>query len=51
MWAVPFLDRFGTMLKGWVAIAPAGVANWGGPWEYTHKTVRQEAGWQWEGQE
>jgi len=38
-WAIPFLDRYGLMLKGWVAVAPVGVVNWGGPWEYTHKKV------------
>ncbi|KAG1662434.1 hypothetical protein FOA52_004015 [Chlamydomonas sp. UWO 241] len=38
-WAIPFLDRYGLMLKGWVAIAPVGVMSWGGPWEYTHKQV------------
>jgi abhydrolase domain-containing protein 14 len=39
-WAIPFLDRYGVMLKGWVPVAPAGVMQWGGPWEYTHKRVQ-----------
>jgi hypothetical protein len=38
-WAIPFLDRHGLMLAGFVAIAPVGVESWGGPWEYTHKQV------------
>lgn len=38
-WAVPFLDRYGLMLAGWVAVAPIGITGWGGPWEYTHKQV------------
>lgn len=28
------------MLAGWVALAPVGVKDWGGPWEYTHKQVK-----------
>lgn len=43
-YAIPFLDRYGTMLHGWVAIAPVGVDEWGGPWEDTHKKVRGRAG-------
>ncbi|GAX74228.1 hypothetical protein CEUSTIGMA_g1677.t1 [Chlamydomonas eustigma] len=39
-WAIPFLDRYGVMLKGWVPVAPVGVMQWGGPWEYTHKRVQ-----------
>lgn len=39
-WAIPFLDRYGIMLKGWVALSPTGVMKWGGPWEDTHKKVK-----------
>ncbi len=36
---MPFLDRYGMMLKGWLPIAPVGVSGWGGPWDFTHKAV------------
>eukprot|EP00798_Chlamydomonas_sp_ICE-L_P020340 gene20340-27102_t len=39
-YAIPYLDRFGRELKGWLAIAPLGVKNWGGPWEDTHRRVK-----------
>jgi len=42
-WAIPFLDRYGTMLMGWLPIAPIGIAEWGGPWEFAHKKVRTVA--------
>ncbi|KAL6761835.1 Alpha/Beta hydrolase protein [Haematococcus lacustris] len=38
-WAVPFLDRYGLLLVGWVALAPVGVGHWNGPWEFTHRAV------------
>lgn len=45
-WAIPFIDRYGLLLVGWVAPAPVGIQNWGGPWEYTHKLVGGGA-WIW----
>ena len=42
-YSIPFLDRHGTLITSYVAIAPIGVKNWGGPWEDTHKRVRSAA--------
>ncbi|KAG2451583.1 hypothetical protein HYH02_004178 [Chlamydomonas schloesseri] len=39
-YSIPFLDRHGVMLTSYVAVAPIGVRDWGGPWEDTHKRVR-----------
>eukprot|EP00798_Chlamydomonas_sp_ICE-L_P017176 gene17176-23490_t len=39
MYAIPYLDRYGRELKGWVALAPVGAKKWGGPWEDTHLKV------------
>ncbi|KAG2451581.1 hypothetical protein HYH02_004178 [Chlamydomonas schloesseri] len=38
-YSIPFLDRHGVMLTSYVAVAPIGVRDWGGPWEDTHKRV------------
>lgn len=38
-YSIPFLDRHGTLVTSYVAIAPIGVKDWGGPWEDTHKRV------------
>lgn len=39
-YALPYLDRYGASLLGWVALAPVGVLSWGGPGEVAHKRVR-----------
>lgn len=44
-YSVPFLDRYGTVLTSWVAIAPIGLSDWGGPWEDTHNRVSAELSW------
>ncbi|KAG2490885.1 hypothetical protein HYH03_010802 [Edaphochlamys debaryana] len=38
-YSIPFLDRYGTMVASFVAVAPIGVKDWGGPWEDVHKRV------------
>ncbi|GFR50393.1 hypothetical protein Agub_g12609, partial [Astrephomene gubernaculifera] len=38
-YSLPFLDRHGTMLSSFVAVAPIGVTDWGGPWEDVHRFV------------
>ncbi|EFJ48611.1 hypothetical protein VOLCADRAFT_104665 [Volvox carteri f. nagariensis] len=38
-YSIPFLDRHGVMITSFVAVAPIGVRDWGGPWEDTHRKV------------
>ncbi|KXZ54839.1 hypothetical protein GPECTOR_4g911 [Gonium pectorale] len=38
-YSLPFLDRHGVMITSFVAVAPIGIKDWGGPWEDTHKRV------------
>lgn len=35
-----YIDRYGTKLAGWVALAPAGVAAWPGPSGEVHRQVK-----------
>eukprot|EP00201_Polytomella_parva_P003992 CAMPEP_0175078118 /NCGR_PEP_ID=MMETSP0052_2-20121109/23887_1 /TAXON_ID=51329 ORGANISM="Polytomella parva, Strain SAG 63-3" /NCGR_SAMPLE_ID=MMETSP0052_2 /ASSEMBLY_ACC=CAM_ASM_000194 /LENGTH=159 /DNA_ID=CAMNT_0016347897 /DNA_START=247 /DNA_END=726 /DNA_ORIENTATION=+ len=39
-YTIPFLDRYGTQVWGYVGIAPLKIRDWGGPWEDTHIKVR-----------
>ncbi|KAF5833761.1 Alpha/Beta hydrolase protein [Dunaliella salina] len=39
-WAMSYIDRHGTELSGWVALAPAGVPMWPGPSAQVHRQVK-----------
>lgn len=39
-WAMSFIDRHGTNLAAWVAIAPVGLSSWPGPSATVHRQVR-----------
>jgi len=39
-WAMSFIDRHGTELSGWVALAPVGVPAWPGPSAQVHRQVK-----------